>query len=106
TRAEAEQDLLSAQQERNDTQEALANAEANAEAMRVALENAKALLAVDAADYFDKVGSTDAYRVLTDPDVTRYLDDIDIGGETDATSIENLLQALAFIEEANDIRSS
>ena len=50
-------------------------------------------------------GASQAVKVLTDPTVTEYLDAIHNGAKGDATTLDNMIEALKFIQEANQLRA-
>ena len=55
--------------------------------------------------YFGDKGASQAVKVLTDPTVTEYLDAIHNGAKGDATTLDNMIEALKFIQEANQLRA-
>lgn len=96
--------LTDATRAKTDAQAAFAQAETDLSAAQAAAETAIAARAKGAAGYFEVRGETDAYKVLTDPNVTTYLSDIHLGAASDATSLDNMVLALQMIEKGNTIR--
>lgn len=84
--------------------------DARVTSLKTAGEKAVAQEALGSVGYFkDRQGvSGGAYRVLTDPTVTRskYLEQIHAGAEGDATSLANVERALGYLEQFEAIRAS
>ncbi|OZG48889.1 hypothetical protein [Pseudoscardovia suis] len=84
--------------------------DARVTSLKAAGERAVAQEALGSVGYFkDRQGvSGGAYRVLTDPTVTRskYLEQIHAGAEGDATSLANVERALGYMEQFEAIRAS
>lgn len=84
--------------------------DARVTSLKAAGEKAVAQEALGSVGYFkDRQGvSGGAYRVLTDPTVTRskYLEQIHAGAEWDATSLANVERALGYLEQFEAIRAS
>lgn len=108
-----------AEQAQKDADKAASDASANATAKQQAAEQAKAeadrlkqvaadaqsKLSQGAVAYFGDRNASDAVKVLTDKDTTLYLSSIQNGGKGDATSIDNMIAALSYIREANQLRA-
>lgn len=76
-----------------------------ADAKKEAADEAQDKLSQGAVAYFGDKGASQAVKVLTDPTVTEYLDAIHNGAKGDATTLDNMIEALKFIQEANQLRA-
>ena len=104
--ASAQDGFEQAEVDREDAAKALEEAQIGLSNAQAAAESALAAKAKGAAGYFEYRGQTDAARVLTDGDVTKYISDIHLGGTNDATSLDNMILALQQIKTGNGIRAS
>ena len=86
-------------------QHAAADAKSEADAKKEAADEAQDKLSQGAVAYFGDKGASQAVKVLTDPTVTKYLDAIHNGAKGDATTLDNMIEALKFIQEANQLRA-
>ena len=86
-------------------QQAAADAKSEADAKKEAADEAQDKLSQGAVAYFGDKGASQAVKVLTDPTVTEYLDAIHNGAKGDATTLDNMIEALKFIQEANQLRA-
>lgn len=86
-------------------QQAAADAKSEADAKKEAADEAQDKLPQGAVAYFGDKGASQAVKVLTDPTVTEYLDAIHNGAKGDATTLDNMIEALKFIQEANQLRA-
>ena len=91
--------------QRRRTQQAAADAKSEADAKKEAADEAQDKLSQGAVAYFGDKGASQAVKVLTDPTVTEYLDAIHNGAKGDATTLDNMIEALKFIQEANQLRA-
>ncbi|MBV3098537.1 CAP domain-containing protein, partial [Bifidobacterium longum] len=85
--------------------QAAEQAKAEADAKKEAADEAQDKLSQGAVAYFGDKGASQAVKVLTDPTVTEYLDAIHNGAKGDATTLDNMIEALKFIQEANQLRA-
>ena len=100
--AQAKADRADAAQQAAQT--AYEQAKAAADAAKKAADEAAEKEAQGAAGWFQSDDAQQAYKVLTDSSVSRYLEYTHIGAKDDATSLDNLLKALDMIDECNRLR--
>lgn len=106
----AEAVYANAQAEVQNAKDRITKAEQNVAAKQKAYEdavafeqNASAQIAKGSMGFFEKMGSTDAVSALKNATYASYTN---IGAANDATSLENMKQALAFMKECNDLRAN
>ena len=85
--------------------QAAEQAKAEADRLKQVAADAQSKLSQGAVAYFGDRNASDAVKVLTDPDTTLYLSSIQNGAKGDATSLDNMIAALSYIKEANQLRA-
>lgn len=105
--------VTTAQNEKNAADQAVKEAEAAVKAAKEALEaskaDAKAQIAKGSKGFFEKMNATKALEELnTDYKIgdTPLVNHTHIGADGDATSLENMLKALDYIDQGNGFRTA
>ena len=80
----------------------LAQAKADLKAAKAALDGYEG---AGVLGFYRHEGSTDAVRILTDPDVTKYQDHIRLDDPDGPTALSKVRSALEFVEECNRLRA-
>lgn len=75
-------DLVEAETTRANAAAVLQDAQQRADELQIIADNYAQLYDLNAAGYFESMNATDAYRVLTDPIITRHLAAIDLDAST------------------------
>ena len=104
--ADAAQGVVDATDNYNATSTQVLEAQEKAEELRKVAEGIEKLGRINAATYFQAMGATDAYKILTDPEISKYLDDVDLEADWSSTSVENMVLALHYMQESNELRAS